>query len=257
MQTTAPATTIDDVLERLRQIIRHAEATGNTMGYFAALYHRVTAEVKHKIAEGYFDDGARMARLDVCFANRYLEAYDAYREGRPVTRAWQYAFDAAGTKRYIVLQHLFLGMNAHINLDLGIAAAETAPGEAIASLENDFKKINTILTGMIDEVQRQLAAIWPLLHLLDRLALRTDEKLAAFSMGKARDAAWHNALELSRMNGTAAAASIDALDAKVIDYAELVARPGPLATTLFLLVRLGERGSVTRKITILDSANTL
>ncbi|WP_345972036.1 DUF5995 family protein [Sulfurimonas diazotrophicus] len=249
-----PATTIDDVLARLRQIIDHANARGSTMGYFAALYHRVTAEVKQKIAEGYFDDGGRMERLDVRFANRYLEAYNAYQAGRPVTRAWQYAFDAAGTKRYIVLQHLFLGMNAHINLDLGIAAAETAPGEAITSLENDFKKINTILTGMIDEVEQELATIWPVLHLLDRLALRTDETLAAFSMEKARDAAWGNALALARSDAAAAAVYIDALDKEVIGYAALVAHPGPIATTLFLLVRVGERGSVTEKIAALDSA---
>ena len=33
-----------------------------------------------------------------------------------------------------MLQHLLIGMNAHISLDLGIAAARTAPGEALPVL---------------------------------------------------------------------------------------------------------------------------
>ena len=157
-----PARSIDEVIERLRIIVGETQDANSTMGYFAALYRRVTVEVKRKIAEGYFDDNARMERLDVLFANRYLEAYDAYREERPLTRSWRFAFDAAGSWHYIVLQHLFLGMNAHINLDLGIATAQAAPGSAILSLENDFKKINTILLSLIDEVEAKLAEIWPM-----------------------------------------------------------------------------------------------
>jgi hypothetical protein len=39
-----------------------------------------------------------------------------------------------------VVQHVLLGMNAHINLDLGVAAAEVAPGPAIAGLRGDFDR---------------------------------------------------------------------------------------------------------------------
>jgi len=249
---TRAARNIDEVVERLRIIVEETRYAGSPMGYFAALYRRVTLEVKRKIVEGYFDDNARMERLDVLFANRYLEAYDAYREGRPLTRSWRFAFDAADSWHYIVLQHLFLGMNAHINLDLGIAAAQAAHGSDILSLEDDFKKINTILISLIDEVEAKLAAIWPMLRLLDTLALRTDEKLAAFSMEKAREAAWRNALDLARCDDADRERRIDTLDREVLEYAYLVSGPGILTGSAFLLVRLGELGSVRRKIEVLS-----
>jgi hypothetical protein len=242
------ARTIDEVIDRLQTIVDDAKRTNSCMGYFAGLYRQVTVEVRHKIAEGYFDDNARMHRLDVVFANRYLDAYDAHQAGRPLTGAWKFAFEAADRWPYIVLQHLFLGMNAHINLDLGIAAAQTAPGDTIGSLENDFNKINTILVNMIDDVESRLARIWPMLRLLDGLALRSDEKLAAFSMEKAREAAWGNALILAQCDDASRKRHIEALDRKVLDFARLVSNPGVLTSSVFLLVRFGELGSVRRKI---------
>jgi hypothetical protein len=72
------ANTIDQVLVRLEAIISDSIKTGNRAGYFAALYHKVTASVKEGIVNGRFEDGSRMERLDVIFANRYLDAYTAW-----------------------------------------------------------------------------------------------------------------------------------------------------------------------------------
>src|SRR5215207_8262817 len=125
MSTTALPTDIDGVIERLGAIIKDCIARKDRLGYFAALYNRVTIAVKEGIAKGKFDDGARMERLDVLFANRYIAAYEAYRAGELPSTAWFKAFNAAQGPGPIVLQHLVAGMNAHINLDLGIAAART------------------------------------------------------------------------------------------------------------------------------------
>ena len=38
-----------------------------------------------------------------------------------------------------------LGMNAHINLDLGIATASTMAGKDITKIENDFNKLKESL----------------------------------------------------------------------------------------------------------------
>ena len=48
--------------------------------------------------------------------------------GRPVPRCWQVAFERGRTGDHVILQHLLLGINAHVNLDLAVAAAEIAPG---------------------------------------------------------------------------------------------------------------------------------
>ena len=80
------ATTIDEVIERLGAIIEESVRTESRLGYFASLYNRVTITVRDGVKTGRFEDNARMERLDVLFANRYLDAYDAYRRGEPPTR---------------------------------------------------------------------------------------------------------------------------------------------------------------------------
>jgi len=248
----ANAETIDEVIEQLQEIMKESKSSNSTMGYFTALYLEVTIEVKKKIEQNYFDDNERMHKLDVIFANRYLDAYYAYKNSKPLTGVWKFAFEETKHWKYIVLQHLFLGMNAHINLDLGIAAAQTAPRDSIYSLKNDFNKINTILINLIDEIQSKLTNVWPMLGLLDKLALRGDEKLAAFSMKKARDSAWKNAIKLAHCNDTQEKEYILALDKKVIDYAHLVSNPGFFISGIFLLVRVSEIGSVRKKIEVLQ-----
>ena len=80
--------TIDEVLEALDGIIKQAEENNDTAGYFAALYRKVTARVKQGIASNEFEDGARMEQLDVIFANRYIDAYVAWKNDEPVTASW-------------------------------------------------------------------------------------------------------------------------------------------------------------------------
>ena len=83
-----------------------------------------------------------MERLDVIFANRYLEAFEQYRSNQATTRSWRLTFETSKHWWPIGLQHLLLGMSAHINLDLGVAAARTSPGDTLAGLKDDFNKIN-------------------------------------------------------------------------------------------------------------------
>ena len=95
-------TSIDQVIQDLEQIVQDAQQEQSTMGYFAALYLLVTKQVKAKIDEGFFDNNLRMERLDVVFASRYLDAYNDYKAGKPVTQSWQVAFEAAGFKNAII-----------------------------------------------------------------------------------------------------------------------------------------------------------
>ena len=48
-------------------------------------------------------------------------------------------------RRPIILQHLLLGMNAHINLDLGVCASELAEPGAIDAIRVDFDAVNDVL----------------------------------------------------------------------------------------------------------------
>lgn len=131
-----PLTDIDIVLARLDDVIEETREGASRAGYFAAMYRKVTVAVRDAVVAGRFADGDRMARLDRVFAERYLDAYDQWRTGAVPTIAWQVAFDATRRWRPIIVQQLLAGMNAHINLDLGVAAASVAPGTELVGLRS-------------------------------------------------------------------------------------------------------------------------
>ncbi len=124
---STPATSIDEVIAQLTAIIEWSKQNNSRIGYFAALYRKVTIQVKKGITDNFFDDGPRMERLDIIFANRYIHACYQYQTEQTPTQSWVRAFNETEHWWPIVLQHLLIGMNAHINLDLGLAAAETVP----------------------------------------------------------------------------------------------------------------------------------
>lgn len=182
--------TIDDVIQNLKEIINWSYQKKSQLGYFPALYLKVTQQVKEGIQEGLFDDGARMEKLDVDFAKRYLNALDAYRDDRPLTRSWGVTFEAAENSNMLILQHLLLGINAHINLDLGITTATIIPGADISSVENDFNRINEILSRLTNTVQAEIDKLSPWIAVLDWIGGRKDEQFADFSLEVARKEAW-------------------------------------------------------------------
>lgn len=245
------AETIEQVIHELDEVIDWSRAQNSRIGYFAALYRKVTLSVKQGIENGRFEDGPRMEQLDVIFANRYLEAFRQYQERSWPTESWTYAFASARKRRLIVLQHLLLGMNAHINLDLGIAAARVSPGPELPSLRNDFDTINRILASLVDEVQTDLGKIWPGVSLALRVVKLSDDIIINFSMKKARNTAWQIATELAPLSLDEQEQIIAQLDRKTRRLAEVVVLPGPLTAAALVGIRLRERGSVSEIIDIL------
>lgn len=247
--------TIDEVIVRLDEIIADAEEHNDPSGYFAALYQKVTIKVKDGIAAGYFDDGPRMEALDVAFAQRYISAWEAYKSGTVMTVSWEKAFKLVPDFWPIVLQHLLAGMNAHINLDLGIVAAEIQKGKDLDDLHDDFNRINNILSELVHEVQDNLSAIWPALKWILKLSGKIDDYLVDFSMKLARDGAWKFAGEC--FNGTEAgkAALLKERDLRIGEVLKVVTEPGMVASLVLALVRLTEFGTVAQKIRKLKSVS--
>lgn len=252
-----PAQTIDEVIQALTGIIQIYEDEKSRLGYFPALYRRVTERVKAAIAAGRFEDGARMERLDVVFANRYLAAWDAWRAGRPVTACWRVAFEAGSRWRPVILQHLLSGMNAHINLDLAIAAAAVCPGAQIQSLEGDFNQINQVLAELVDPVEAELAAVSPWIGLVETFGGHAEGQVVNFGIRAARDLAWANALRLAALQADGQEgernAAIREMDAVVEALGRLIVSPGPLLQTGLLLVRMREQSDAVKVIQALAS----
>ncbi|MBA4410860.1 MAG: hypothetical protein C0397_15730 [Odoribacter sp.] len=240
--------TIDEVIAALDLIIAESIENNDPAGYFAALYRKVTIKVKEGIASGYFNDGLRMEQLDVFFVSRYLDAYYAFHKNQPVTESWRKAFELTDQYWPIVLQHLLMGMNAHINLDLGIAAVEVSKGKNLADLETDFNRINEILSSLVHEVQGYLSAVWPVLKFILKWSGKVDDYLVDFSMKLARNGAWKFANQLSTVPESERENEVARRDQKVAGKDDVILKPGLLATIALRIIRITERGSVTEKI---------
>ncbi|HTE44547.1 MAG TPA: DUF5995 family protein [Gemmatimonadaceae bacterium] len=248
-----PARSIDEVLSQLDAIIEQAIFDRDRRGYFAVLYRTVTAAVKQGIAAGRFEDGPRMERLDIAFANRYLHAYDNYRRGAQPSKSWLVAFEAGSSRRVVILQHLLLGMNAHINLDLGIAAAEVCPGDAIAALEHDFNEINTVLATLETAVEAEVCSLSPWIDRLDHIDPRAGRVVANFSIDRARACSWKAAQRLAALSGAERDRAIEDLDAEIALLARIVERPlGFMINLNLVLVRLRETWDARKVMEVLN-----
>lgn len=245
--------TVADVLDALDGVIARALEEKSRLGYFAAIYRKVTAKVAEGIATGFFDDDDRMARLDVAFAGRYLSALKAFEQGGKTTRSWQLAFDAGSASGPIIVQHLLLGVNAHINLDLGVAAAHTAPGAELAGLRRDFDRINEILALIIADIERDLGEVSPWMKLLGRIGGRHDDEIVRFSIEVARTQAWRFAVELAPLPADHWAGPISARDAGTARLGRRILHPGLLSVGL-LVIRARESNDVRRNIEALMGA---
>ena len=192
-----PATTINEVILKLGEIIDFHKTENSALCLFPTLYRKVTIAVRDKIEAGnYFDDNVRMEKLDVIFANRYIHAWENWRNNETLSECWKFSFEAPGKYPLLILQHLLLGMNAHINLDLGIAAHHASATLPLNMLKSDFMRINDILGDLMDSVQAEVAKYSPWLGIIDRIGRKVDEKMFEFSMKRARDFSWLLASEL-------------------------------------------------------------
>lgn len=191
---------IDHILQALDDIVDDSVRRQSHLGIFAYIYRRTTAQIKAEIEAGNFEDNARMRDFDILFAKFYLDAYHDYTTGNPISESWKVAFDA-GKESITIIQHLLLGMNAHINFDLAVAAGRFMEGKQITELQHDFNKVNEILANLLNEMQLRISKVSFLMFLLDWLGKRTDEKIINFSMARARGQSWRIANELWALHG--------------------------------------------------------
>ena len=245
------------LLAEMDDVVADFRRRGDRAGYFAAMYRSVTREVDRRVTAGRFAAPDRMAEFTVRFARRYLDAVHAHRVGAPVTAAWSTAFTVAGDWRPIVVQHLVLGMNAHINLDLGVVAAEAAEHDGLGAIAEDFRTINEVLATLTAGCQRAVGEVSPWLGLLDRVGGRTDDRVVRFSLVRARDAAWHTAERLAPLPPADRARAVAALDREVAGLARYVL-DGPLTVDAALFaVRLRERRPAREVIDLLTAVGAV
>ena len=244
--------TIDEVIAHLDNLVLACEASGSRTGYFPAMYNRVMRRVKQLIVAGAFEDNERMERFDVIFANRYLAAYYAYAQQKPCTESWKITFEAAKKWSPMVIQHLLASMNAHISLDLGIAAAETQK-QNLPSLKNDFDQVNDILDSLIDEVEAELREIFHPLVTFDKLTRNAYWRVAHIGVINARADAWSVAEAYAQLQSDEERQLfIKARDQHVAQIGNRILCPPVLVKMMVGKLRFFEQGNVANKVRVLN-----
>jgi hypothetical protein len=192
-------------------------------GYFPALYSRVTDEVAAAgIAE----------RMAVTFASYYMRAFRGEIEA---PRCWQATWDVAADDDLLIVQHLLLGINAHINHDLPLAVVEVArEAGGLQAVKADFHAVNDVLAATYSLVLRDLDGVarWT-----SEAAALGGGRLFNFSLRVARAQAWDAAVRLFPLDEAATAAYRAELDRLVSVLAYLVTQPPLPVRVLLPLVR--------------------
>jgi len=239
---------INTIIQELEIIVEDCIQQQNPHGLFAALYLKVTRAVWDGIQQQHFEDNARMEQFDVLFAQRYISAYQARMAGKPTTASWQVVFDAMTNPELLSIQHLLLGMNAHINFDLGIVAAQVSQNTPLENLKSDFNKINDILLDMLETVQTSVNKISPMMWVVDWIFTKNDEQFAGFSMRAAREYAWKSAQLLDVIPKQAFQDQLELLDRASATFGREMVKPRRFLRWLTRLIRRFEKGNVGEQI---------
>lgn len=227
--------TIAEVVDVLDDVLDWSSRASSRLGYFAALYKRITVAVGQAVKNGEFQDGPRMERFDVAFASRYFDALNGLfhpaGHSRP-TRSWQITFDAAGRDDPILVQHMLAGVNAHIGLDLGIVVHQLAHRSRLVDLREDFNRINAVLASQINGLLVDVHELSP--ALADIAAVLMDHEIFAINTAvrQLRDSAWRFSELLSAEPAFARPLTIFARDRKIAGQGRLVYDPPSLTGVL-------------------------
>jgi Family of unknown function (DUF5995) len=188
---------VADVLDRL-EAIDAALPPSDGVKWFNKLYLEVTRRVAASVPDMHQAAPGFLEALDVFFAGRYFDAFDAAGNGAELPagysfHAWKPLFEARFASGVAPVQFALAGMNAHINHDLAIvlcdacAARGTEPSEG-GPEHADYESVN----GLIAKAEKQTKA-WMMTGLLKELDLAfnpVDDVVAVWNVERARDAAW-------------------------------------------------------------------
>jgi hypothetical protein len=252
------ARTLDEVVNAIDSVIRWSISNSSRLGYFAALYKRITIAVQIAVADGAFENGPRMERFDVTFANRYFDALNGHfhpnRFAKP-SRSWVVTFEGAKRPEPIILQHMLAGINAHIGLDLGIAAQSIGGARDVFALQEDFNRINGVLGSQVNGIVLDLNELSP--ALADVYAVLMDHQIPLINQAlkTMRDDAWRFATVLALAPSIARPPAIWVRDRQIAGQNELIYDPpGVVGLIGWAVSAIAARESrdIVRNIEVLD-----
>jgi Family of unknown function (DUF5995) len=241
------AESVEDVQRLLERCVEVARDENSADAYFPLIYSWETRDIAAAANAGLFDAPEELRRMIVAFANRYFEARAQFRANKPTPRSWALAFRAARSSSALVVQHLLLAMNAHVNLDLGAAAAATNLPWA------DFFRVDVILGRGVSRIQARLNRTTPVLHALDFLGGEFDEMFTIYSLKAARRQAFELAQQLRTAPEAGQAVVLVEADDRALHFGKRLLDPTLCDRVLLAALRLTEKNlSPRRLLTLLE-----
>lgn len=199
------------LVRRMDRMVREWEYCADRRAAFLRCYMMMTVNTLQAIDTREFRDPTWVERLLHRFAEYYFEALDAFEEGAELSPpVWRFAHETARQENRWVIQHLLLGVNAHINFDLVLTLEELLRDEwpklETARREQryeDYCHVNAIIARTIDDVQDDvIRPSMPVMGVVDGLMGRLDEFLISRFITGWRDEVWKRAVALVETTDT-------------------------------------------------------
>ena len=196
----------DPLVTRMLAQAQAWEERRDKRAIFLRCYAMMTANMRQALDGQRFEDNEWVGRLLQRFAEYYFTALACFDCGEAVPAVWQDVHAASAARELHVLQHLLLGVNAHINYDLVLTLHELLAPEwaGLSEVERarryrDHRQVNQIIAGTIDRVQDEVVEQYaPLMQVVDAAMGRLDERLLVGLITRWREQVWEHAQLLLR-----------------------------------------------------------
>jgi hypothetical protein len=158
---------VDEALIALETVAERLHQDGDARAAFPDIYSIITRKVAEQVhrKDGIFLEPIWISRLAGRFCERYLETLRWSIERRPQDcDAWSATYACSTLARTLPVQHVLLGLSAHINFDLALGIYETilefgheACPEMLARYKHDHDQVNALLLASIPEAFEHLS----------------------------------------------------------------------------------------------------
>jgi hypothetical protein len=199
--------TISDAAQSLTALENLFRQTKDKRGIFVVAYKEMTdtlqklIDSQEKGSDKIFNDLEWVKGYLVTFANLYREALYGALHHLTVPRAWKISFEKIEDEGILTIQHLMLGINAHIMRDLPFTLNQIGLGndEQQKFRKEDHDNVNQVLETATDTIQKKVSNYHRAkgLALLDSFLTSFDEWVTNSFFQRQREMAWLDALSLA------------------------------------------------------------
>jgi hypothetical protein len=225
----------DPVIGRMQALVRHWQDSTDQRSIFLSCYTMMTENMTQAISRQEFNDPAWTRRFVARFADYYFDALDIF-ELQPdqAPRVWQIAYESCLRPGILPIQHLLLGINAHINYDLVLTLEELLRPEwhGISADRRttrlaDYLFVNEIIGRTIDAVQDSvLGPAMPFMRVIDIALGPGDEWFLSRLLSRWRGRVWRDTMILLAMQDEPArAVAVRQVELRALRRAQAIHHP--------------------------------